>query len=278
MSGSLEITFLGTGTSHGVPMIGCDCRVCRSDYPRDRRNRTCVSVAVRGQAGADPAVLVIDTPPEFRLGAIATGLARVDAVLVTHAHADHILGMDDLRRYNNLSGGPIDVYGDASAMAIVRTVFRYAEAPYDNPDRPSLRFHELTGAGLLPEAHRLKACATTVMIAGVPVTPVPLLHGRREVLGFRIGRFAYCTDCSSIPPASEPLLAGLELLVLGALRYTPHPAHFNVEQAVAAIDRLAPRRALLTHMAHEIAHAELAARLPAHIQPAWDGQRVEVPM
>jgi phosphoribosyl 1,2-cyclic phosphate phosphodiesterase len=259
MSLKLDVTFLGTGTSHGVPMIGCSCLVCRSDDPRDHRNRTSVSVTVH--AGEAEPILLIDTPPEFRLGALATGLSRVDAVLVTHSHADHILGMDDLRRYNNVRGGPIDVYADAETLAAVRRVFGYAEAPYDNPDRPSLNFHELAG----PAA-----------VAGVPVTPVPLMHGRRRILGFRIGDFAYCSDCSAIPPASQELLTQLDLLVLGCLRYTPHPAHFNVEAALAAIEQLRPRRALLTHIAHEIGHADLAAKLPPHIQPAYDGQRVSV--
>jgi phosphoribosyl 1,2-cyclic phosphate phosphodiesterase len=267
---------MGTGTSHGVPMIGCDCRTCRSEDPRDKRNRASVSIRVKPdraesapptaavphrEAADDEAVLLIDTPPELRLAAIATSLSRVDAVLITHAHADHILGMDDLRRYNDLRGGPIDVYGAADSITIIRKVFGYAEAPYDNFDRPSLRFREMAGA----------ICA-----AGVGVTPVPLVHGQRMILGYRIGPVAYCTDCSAIPPASWPLLEDLELLILGCLRYTPHPAHFNVEGALATIERLGPRRTLLTHIAHEIGHAELSARLPDNIQPAFDGQRVEL--
>ncbi len=261
MSGTLRITFLGTGTSHGVPMIGCHCRVCRSDDPRDKRNRTSVAVEVRDEGGEEKSTILIDTPPELRLAAIANGLECVDAVLITHAHADHILGMDDLRRYNNLRGGEIEVFADGPAIAILRTVFGYAERPYENPDRPCLRFREFAAPGV---------------IAGVPVTPIPLLHGRVKVQGYRIGNFAYCTDCSEIPEASMDLLKGLDLLVLGALRYTSHPAHFNVEQALAAAHRLRPARVLFTHIAHEIAHAELAAKLPANIQPAYDGQRTEV--
>ncbi|NLF29847.1 MAG: MBL fold metallo-hydrolase [Planctomycetes bacterium] len=251
----LAITFLGTGTSHGIPMIGCDCDVCRSDDPRDRRNRASVAVRV-----PDGRVILIDVPPEFRLAALATALERVDAVLLTHAHADHIMGSDDLRRYNNLRGGPIDCYANAATVGVMRRVFGYAEGPYTNPDRPSLRLRAIDGP-----------CD----IAGVTVRPVELLHGRLPILGYRIGRFAYCTDVSAIPDASRPLLEDLDLLVLDALRYRPHPTHFNLAEALAAIETLAPRRALLTHIAHEISHAGTSAQLPDNVALAWDGQHVE---
>ena len=258
----MEITFLGTGTSHGIPMIGCDCEVCRSEDPRDKRNRTCVAIRLPAEAPTDGRVILIDTPLELRLSAIAHRLQRVDGVLFTHGHADHILGMDDLRRYNNLLGGTIGCWANAETVAALRKVFAYAERPYDNPDRPSVAFHTLDGPA---------------EVCGVTVTPVPLLHGQRTILGYRIGGFAYCTDCSGIPEASWPLLDGLDLLVMGALRYTPHPAHFNLDQAVAAIERIAPRRALLTHIAHQASHVELAGRLPENIRPAYDGLRVTVP-
>ncbi len=252
----LTITFLGTGTSHGIPMIGCDCDVCRSSDPRDRRNRPSAAVTL-----PDGRVIVIDLPPEFRLAVLATGLPRVDAVLLTHGHADHIMGADDLRRFNNLSGASIDCYANAATIATIRRVFGYAERPYTNPDRPSVRLHAIDGP---------------TEVAGVTVRPIALLHGRMEIFGYRIGRFAYCTDVSAIPDRSWPLLDDLDLLVINALRYRPHPAHFSLAEALDAIERIAPRRALLTHIAHEISHEGTSAQLPANVEIAFDGQRVEV--
>ena len=261
MSEPLEITFLGTGTSHGVPMIGCDCRVCRSNDPHDKRNRTSVAVQLPHDSPAGGRVILIDVPPEFRLSAVAFGLARVDAVLLTHAHADHIMGADDLRRYNNILDGSIDVYGSAKSIAILRQAFGYAEGPYTHPDRPSLTMHAIEPPG--PHT-----------ICDLPVTPVPLVHGRVAAMGYRIGRFAYCTDCMKIPDSSMELLAGLDVLVLDALRYTPHPAHFNLPQALEVIERLKPRRAILTHIAHEILHSQTSAELPLGVELAVDGLRV----
>ena len=254
MTNSLGITFLGTGTSHGIPMIGCDCPVCRSDDPRDRRFRA--SAAVTLPAGR---VILIDVSPEFRLAAVAAGLPRVDAVLLTHAHADHILGMDDLRRYNETAQAAIPCFGDADTIATTRDVFSYARPPYVSPDRPALAFETIEGP-------------TT--IAGVEVIPIPLTHDQRTIFGYRIGRFAYCTDCSAIPAASFDLLADLDLLVLDALRYTPHPAHFNLAQALEAVERIRPQRTLLTHIAHEISHAATSSELPDGVELAYDGLQV----
>ena len=261
MNDPMEMIFLGTGTSHGIPMIGCDCAVCKSDDPRDRRHRC--SVAIRCADGPDDPgrTLLIDTPPELRVSAIAHDVRRVDAVLVTHAHADHVLGMDDLRRYNSILGRTISCYGNAEAIDTLRTIFRYTERPYGHPDLPSLSFNVMAGP---------------TVICGRLVIPVPLLHGRREILGFRIGPLAYCTDCSAIPEASYPLLEGLDLLVLGAVRHRPHPTHFNFTQALAAIERIERRRALLTHIAHDTGHAHLDDELPASVAPAHDGLRVQV--
>lgn len=259
MTDSAEIIFLGTGTSHGIPMIGCDCDVCRSHDPRDRRYRASAAVLLPEGPATNGRVLLIDTPPEFRLAAIANELRRVDAVLITHAHADHILGMDDLRRYNAIAGGTIPVLGRREEIDRTRAVFRYAERPYDNPDIPSLAFDSLDGP---------------TDVCGAMVTPVPLMHGLRPILGFRIGQFAYCTDCSAIPQTSRSLLSGLDLLVINALRYTPHSGHFNLAQALEAIEGLKPRRALLTHIAHEIRHAVTEAELPPNVMLAYDGLRV----
>jgi len=253
----MEWIFLGTGTSHGVPMIGCDCAVCRSDDPRDRRNRAAAAVRL-----ADGRVILIDAPPELRLAAVAAGLDRVDAILLTHAHADHIMGLDDVRRFNDLLGATIPVYGSAPTLRTVRSAFGYAEVAHERApaNRPSLRLEVIGGA---------------TDICGRRVRAVPLMHGPTEVLGYRIGATAYCTDCSAIPAASMALLEGLELLVLDALRHRPHASHFTVAEALEAIAALRPRRALLTHVTHELAHAATSATLPENVAIAYDLLRVK---
>lgn len=256
--GRLKVIFLGTGTSHGVPMIACDCPVCRSDDPRDRRNRA--SLAVRSAEGR---VILIDAAPELRLSSVACGLDRVDAVLFTHSHADHIMGLDDIRRFNDVARAAIGCYGSAATVRRLREVFSYTEVAYEKTpaNRPSLRFEVIDGAR---------------EICGLEVIPVPLLHGTAEVLGFRIGGLAYCTDCSAIPADSWSLLEGLDLLVLDALRHTPHPTHFTLGEAIEVIGRLRPGRALLTHMTHELAHEATGASLPPGVSLAYDGLKVSV--
>ncbi len=255
---ALELQFLGTGTPHGVPMIGCDCAVCRSDDPRDRRNRSAVTVTAPGGG-----TILIDAPPELRLAAVAAGLQRVDAICLTHAHADHVMGLDDVRRFNDIIGRSIDVYGNAETLATVRQCFGYAEKDFAHKpsNRPALRFVEVDGP---------------FEAAGMDVQPVPLLHGPDEILGFRIGPLAYCTDCSEIPPDSMRMLTGLQLLVLDALRHRPHPTHFNLDQALAIIEELAPDRALLPHLTHEIPHARTSEDLPETIDIAYDLLRVRM--
>lgn len=255
MSERLRVTFLGTGTSHGVPMIACDCAVCTSDDPRDRRYRTALAVTA-----PDARTLLIDCPPELRLAAIEHKLARVDAVCITHAHADHIMGADDLRRYNNVRDDTLEVFAAADALAVFTSVFGYAVRDYVNADRPSFTPREITGE---------------FTAAGMRITPVPIFHGRLPILGYRIGRMAYLTDCSAIPDESMPLLEGLEVLILDALRHTPHPAHMNLEQALAAAGRIGARRTFLTHIAHEIKHATVAAELPDGVELAYDGLVLE---
>lgn len=257
-AGDLELIFLGTGTSHGVPMIGCDCAVCRSDDPRDRRNRA--SAAVRTSDGR---VLLIDTPPELRLASVACGLDRVDAILFTHAHADHIMGLDDVRRFNDISGATIDCYADAGTRHRLREVFDYAEVGYEAAPtyRPSLRFQLID---------------SPTVVCGLEVIPVPLLHGTEPVLGYRIGRLAYCTDCSEIPAGSLDLLQGLEFLVLDALRHTPHPTHFNLAEALEVVGRLRPGRTCLTHITHQLGHQATSESLPENVALAFDGLKVAV--
>jgi phosphoribosyl 1,2-cyclic phosphate phosphodiesterase len=255
----VTITFLGTGTSMGVPMIGCRCEVCRSSDPRDKRWRP--SIVIRLDTG--PTVLV-DTSADLRAQALAFDLDRVDAVLFTHSHADHMLGLDEMRRYNTLQRSAIPVYADARTLADLRRVFTYAFGTSEHGHEyvPRLTPFVLDGPFSLgrTEFH-----------------PVPIVHGAREILGYRVGRFAYLTDCSAIPDASWPLLEGLDLLVVGALRDRPHPSHFSLSEAVDAATRIGARRTLFTHMCHDLGHAATCARLPAHIQLAYDGLAVEVP-
>ncbi|MFB3891789.1 MAG: MBL fold metallo-hydrolase [Phycisphaerae bacterium] len=254
-----QLLFLGSGTSHGVPMIGCDCEVCRSSDQRDRRFRSGTAILLPPGPPTDGRVILIDVAPEFRLAAIANRLARVDAILFTHAHADHIMGMDDIRRYNEIIGGPIQCFGDERTIQIVRRNFAYTDRPYRGDGWPTAAFNILDS--------RREVC-------GVTVQPIPLLHGPSPVLGYRVGTLAYCTDCSEIPSASRPLLEGLDVLVIDGLRYTPHPTHLNIPGALAAIAEIRPRRAILTHITHQVSHARTSAELPPGVELAYDGLRV----
>jgi phosphoribosyl 1,2-cyclic phosphate phosphodiesterase len=254
----VNVLFLGTGTSHGVPMIGCRCAVCSSSDPRDARTRPSVLITL-----ASGERLLVDTATDLRSQALRFGVDRIDAILYTHSHADHIFGLDDVRRFNNLARSPLPLFADGPTLGDLRRVFRYAFEP--DPGHgggvPALRPFVIGGAFSLFRQD---------------VVPVPILHGRREILGFRFGRFAYLTDCSGIPPASRALLGGLDVLVLGALRDRPHSTHFTVAEAVEAALAIAPRRTYLTHLCHELQHAALLDRLPPGIEPAFDGLQLEV--
>ena len=249
---SLAVTILGSGTSHGIPMIACDCPVCTSIDPHDKRTRPSVAVAY------EETTLLIDTSPELRLQCLANNIRRVDAVLYTHHHFDHIAGLDDLRRFNHLQRRSLPCYGLSDTLDRLGQMFGYAFS--DDPDYPSAK-PDLT----------LQAVAGPFDIGGRTITPIPLLHGRLDILGFRIGDFAYCTDVSEIPPGSWPLLAGLDVLVLDALRKRPHPTHFNLEQAIDHARRIAARRTFFTHIAHELAHEATSRALPSGMFLAHDG-------
>ncbi len=249
---SLSLTILGSGTSHGVPMIGCACPVCTSRDPRDRRTRT--SALFRFAGGQ----VLVDTAPELRLQCLACGVDRVDAALLTHAHADHVAGLDDLRRFNELRGGPLDVHADAATLRRVQEMFAYAFD--DDPDyesaKPQLRGVEVTGP---------------FDVCGRQVIPVPYGHGRTRVLGFRIGGVAYCPDCNFIPDDSRALLSDLDVLVLDALRRRPHPTHFTLAQAIAEAQRIGARRTYFTHITHDLSHAATSTELPPGVELAYDG-------
>lgn len=257
----MRLTFLGTGTSFGVPQVGCRCRTCTSSDPRDRRTRSSALV------DSEDRRLLIDTAPELRLQLVGAGVERIDAVLYTHAHADHVHGIDDLRALSlRLRGAGLPVYGPAAALAEIQSRFGYI---FDGqPARPGTSKPELR---LVP----LDAgCETTV--AGVVVLPLELPHGDQTVFGYRIGPLAYCTDVKTIPTAARERLGGLEVLVLNALLPRPHPLHLSIAEAVTAAQQIGARRTFLTHLTHELSHADLAATLPEGITPAYDGLVVDV--
>lgn len=252
----MRVVFLGTGTSHGVPMIGCDCPVCTSSDPRNTRTRSSVLVESRG------ARILIDTPPELRVQALREGIRAVDAVLFTHAHADHIFGLDDIRRFNEVSGRPMPCYGPEDALLTVRRAFDYVFVPTQiGGGKPSLSLIPVVGP---------------FEVAGVEVTPVPVRHGELRIFGYRIGRFAYVTDCSGIPPDSLDLLRDLDTLVLGVLRPEPHETHFSVSEGLAVVEEVRPERALFTHISHRLDHEQTNRALPPSARLAYDGLEITV--
>ncbi len=250
-----ELIFLGTGTSNGIPVIGCHCPVCTSTDPRDRRSRT--SALIR----SDGRTYLIDTATELRLQAIAVGLDRVDAVLMTHAHADHTGGFDDLRRFNELAGQHLPLYAGPETAGVLRERFAYAfidQFPFYG-GKPDLTLHAVDGP---------------FDLFGREVIPIPVLHGRMLVHGYRFGDLAYVTDAKEIPPASMDLLRDLDILVLNALRERPHPTHLSIADAIAVVGALCPRIAYLVHLSHEVSHAAASALLPPGIEVAYDGLTV----
>jgi phosphoribosyl 1,2-cyclic phosphate phosphodiesterase len=252
-----RVTFLGTGTSHGVPMIGCDCATCCSSDPRDRRSRP--SILIRTADGMN---VLVDTSPDLRTQALAFDVRWVDAILFTHAHADHVLGLDDVRRYNVIQGGRMPCFGDERTLVEIRRTFAYIfNPPQEGGGVPKIDLFPLAGPFCLGRQ---------------AFVPVPVLHGTQPVLGYRVGSFAYLTDCNAIPDQSWPLLEGVHTLVIDALRHKRHPTHFTVAEALDVVSRLRPRRALLTHICHDLAHEETSRRLPAGVELAYDGLVVDV--
>lgn len=250
----MRITFLGTGTSVGVPAVGCDCETCLSDDPRDKRLRTSVLIEHEGRN------IIIDTSTDFRQQALRVGLKQIAAILFTHAHADHCFGLDDTRPIM-FRHGAIPVYATETTWQGLRRIYAYVFEPAPRAGVPRIIPHSIEG---------------DFNLLGIPVEPLTVLHGMLRVTAYRLDRFAYVTDCNVIPDETCARLLGLDLLVIDALRFKKHPTHMTVNDALGYIERLRPRRALLTHISHDIKHAETSGHLPENVEIAYDGLTLEV--
>jgi phosphoribosyl 1,2-cyclic phosphate phosphodiesterase len=251
----MKITVLGSGTSTGVPMVGCNCRVCSSDNPKDRRTRASLLIRHKGRT------ILVDTSTDLRRQVLRERIARIDAVLFTHPHADHINGIDDLRGFHFLHQEIVPCFASRATLEILLASFGYI-------------FHQHEGSGYMPllSPHEISA---PFELFGLTVTPIPLEHGKTPSFGYRIGNFAYLTDCNTIPGTSLPLLEGLDVLIIDGLRWTPHPFHFNIEAAIAATEPLNAARVILTHLTHEVLYAE-QAKLPPGFEFAYDGMEFDL--
>jgi phosphoribosyl 1,2-cyclic phosphate phosphodiesterase len=252
------LTFLGTGTSMGVPTLGCDCAVCTSSDPHNRRTRPSIRLAYNGRT------VLIDTGPDFHAQALREGIRRVDAVLYTHGHADHIMGFDDLRPLSFYGHSNLPVYADDATANNIERIFEYT---FRKEDRYP------TSARVL--IHRIDpAPGSGIELFGACFRRIPVTHGQQEITGYRFGNAAYLTDMSDIPNASLPLLQDLDVLILDALRHDPHPSHSHLAKSVAIVEQLKPKRAFFTHMSHDLDHDATNATLPPNIRLAYDGQQI----
>jgi phosphoribosyl 1,2-cyclic phosphate phosphodiesterase len=253
----LRLTVLGSGTSVGVPTIGCRCDVCTSPDPRDNRLRPSVAIEYGGR------VILVDTTPDFRQQALRFRIEKVDAILYTHAHADHILGLDDLRPLNFRQRGPIPIYGSAETLAGIRATFHYVfSGKPSESSMPKIEARELDGEPF--------------DLFGARCLPVRLIHGNSPTYGFRFGPLAYLTDHSDVPEEAFPMLEDLDVLFLDALRHKPHPTHSTVEKSLRHVERLKPKRAYFTHICHDLSHERTEGLLPSHVRLAYDGLELEV--
>lgn len=255
---AMKLTILGSGTSQGIPVIACDCEVCKSTDKHDKRLRCSAMVEIRGKK------IVIDAGPDFRYQMLRAEVKDIRAILLTHGHKDHVGGLDDVRAFNWVKQGGVDVYGNWGTKDVVYKDFSYAFAAFRYPGVPEIDYHVVE--------------EEPFYIDDIQVTPVPVLHYKMPVLGFRIGNFAYITDAKTIPEPSMELLKGVEYLVVNALRKEEHLSHFTLGEALAVVERLKPRRTWLTHIGHQMGLAsEVAKELPMGVELAYDTFTVEIP-
>ena len=257
----MELSFLGTGTSVGIPMIGCHCPVCQSKNPKNRRRRSCLYVKT------DEVAFVVDTPPDFREQMLDAGIERLDAVLFTHAHADHLFGFDDVRRFNTLSGGVLPAYAIPETLESIHRIFNYiGQKPSPiGLYRPMINFIPVTGP---------------FRIGDVRITPLRVEHGIPTVgylMESREGRVGYISDCHSLTDEVVEALKGVDVMALNALRYRPHPTHLSLEASLGYLERIGARRSYLIHLCHDMDHDKLASELPPGVFPSYDGLRVSLP-
>lgn len=261
----MKIIVLGSGTSQGIPIIGCKCSTCTSSNPKDKRLRVSVYVEIKTPEKDTPLKLLIDTSPDFRQQMLTNHLYDIDAILYTHHHIDHIMGLDDIRQINQLHHKTVDVYGNNDTINHIKRAFSYIfdEGTYKGGGIPDIDTHVIS--------------LDTFNIQGVKVVPLKYYHGPTVVYGYRINGFAYMTDCSRIPEEVFPKLDGLDVLIIDALRYRPHPTHFSIDEAVAVAKRVKPKQTYFTHMTHDLLHDEVNAKLPKEIQLAYDGLTITIP-
>lgn len=251
----MKLTFLGSGTSVGVPVIGCECRVCKSNNPKNKRLRTSVLLQLQGKN------ILIDASTDLRQQALLYSIKEINAILFTHFHADHIFGLDEIRIYNYYQGEEIPCYGNEQTIRVIKSIFNYLVEKSDYwGDRP----------GIVPKVVKDK-----FLLFGKEVIPIEVLHNKKKILGYRIDDVAYITDCSAIPQSSLALLKKLDVLILNALRYKPHPGHFNLSQALEIIKVINPKRAILTHLSHDFDCEEICKMLPENVELAYDGLIIE---
>lgn len=260
----MKVTLLGTGTSQGIPIVGCKCPGCVSKNPKDKRLRVSAFLETDAEINSKPLRILIDTSPDFRQQMLTYNITDIDAILYTHYHIDHIMGLDDIRQINQLHKKFVDVYANRETMDRIIQTFSYIfdKDTYRGGGIPDLNINEIT--------------INKFCIAGLEITPVEYFHGPNLIFGFRIGDFAYMTDCSKIPEHEYDKLKNLKVLVLDALRYRPHPTHFSIDEAVEAAKRINAKQTYFTHMTHDVVHDEVNARLPERIELAYDGLTFEI--